>query len=120
MSEDFEKFQEALTELVKSFELKNLALRVSSDVEHGIVKIYGENASTLERAKEALEEVAELAYDTAEHHPYWNLLYDGSQILKIVLERWHENFSDDELAEIKWYAGKLKDSIANIQQGHHH
>lgn len=120
MSEDFAKFYKSLLELVTLFEQKNTTIKISSDLEHDIVKVYGENAETLERAKGGLEEVAELAYDTAEHHPYWNLLYDGSQILKIVLERWHENFSEEELAEIQWYAQKLKDSVANIPKGHHH
>ncbi|MDE1828930.1 MAG: hypothetical protein KGI25_01275 [Thaumarchaeota archaeon] len=72
------------------------------------------------RAKSALDEVSELAYDTAEHHPYWHLLYDSSQILKIVLEKWHEDITDEEKNEIQWYANKIKDSLANVSHNDHH
>ncbi|MDE1763928.1 MAG: hypothetical protein KGH88_06755 [Thaumarchaeota archaeon] len=120
MSEDLAKFRDALYDLVKSFEKKNVALKVYQDMDSGIVKIYGERSSALSRAKAGLDEIAELAYDTAEHHPYWHLLYDGSQILKIVLEKWNDNLTDEELKEIQWYAGKIKDSVANVSGNHHH
>ncbi|MDE1726591.1 MAG: hypothetical protein KGH89_04935 [Thaumarchaeota archaeon] len=85
-----------------------------------MVKIYGERSSALERANAALEEISELAYDTAEHHPYWSLLYDSSQILKIVLEKWNDTLTEEELKEIKWYADKIKDSLENVSSNHHH
>lgn len=93
---------------------------MQQDLDLGMVKIYGQGVGALERAKAGLDEVAELAYDTAEHHPYWNLLYDGSQILKIILERWHENLTEDEVKEIRWYADKMKDSLSNIASNDHH
>lgn len=120
MNEDLTKFCEALTDLIKEFEQKNIPLKMSADLDSGIVKIYGERSEALARARSGLEEVSELAYDTAEHHPYWNLLYDGCQILKIVLEKWHDNMSDEELREIGWYANKIKDSLVNVSSGHHH
>src|SRR5574337_731691 len=120
MTEGSAKFCDALADLINSFEQKKIALKISSNLDSGIVKIYGESSSALMRAKAGLEEVAELAYDTAEHHPYWNLLYDGSQILKIVLEKWHDNLTDDELKEIQWYANKIKDSLANVSLNDHH
>ncbi len=120
MAEDLAKFCDSLADLIKSFEQKNMALKMTSDLDLGVVKIYGENTSAVARAKAGLDEVAELAYDTAEHHPYWNLLYDGSQILKIVLEKWHDNLTDDELKEIQWYANKIKDSLANVSPNHNH
>ncbi|MGI0087384.1 MAG: hypothetical protein ACREBI_05435 [Nitrosotalea sp.] len=120
MVEDFVKFQDALSDLIKSFEQKNVLIKMVSDIDSSIVKIYGEGSDALGRAKAGLEEVAELAYDTAEHHPYWNLLYDGSQILKAVLDKWNDTLTEEELAEIKWYAGKIKDSLENVSNVHHH
>ncbi|HKU33574.1 MAG TPA: hypothetical protein VJR22_06990 [Candidatus Nitrosotalea sp.] len=120
MTEEIAKFYDALSDLVKSFEQKNVTLKMTQDLDSGMVKIYGERSSALTRAKAGLDEVAELAYDTAEHHPYWNLLYDGSQILKIVLEKWNEDLTEDELKEIKWYAEKIKDATANVSGNHHH
>lgn len=120
MADDLAKFYDALSELVKSFEQKNVLIKVVSDVDSGIIKIYGEKSDALARAKAGLEEVVELAYDTAEHHPYWNLLYDGSQILKVVLEKWRDDITDEEVAEIQWYANKIKDSLGNVANNHHH
>jgi len=34
----------------------------------------------LARARNGLNDMRELAYTTAEHHPYWNLLYNCSEI----------------------------------------
>ena len=39
------------------------------------------------RAERALYDIQELADSTAEHHPYWALLYNCSQISKLVLEK---------------------------------
>ena len=120
MAEDFAKFYDALSDLIKSFEQKNVLIKVSPDMYSNIVRIYGERSDALARAKTGLEEVAELAYDTAEHHPYWNLLYNGSQIIKVVLDKWNNALTEEELGEIKWYADKIKDSLGNVSNDHHH
>ncbi len=120
MSEDLSKFCDAVSDLIKSFEQKNMTFKMTQDLDADIVKIYGERSNALWRAKAGLEEVAELAYDTAEHHPYWNLLYDGTQILKTVLEKWSDALTDEEIKEIQWYAGKIKDSVVNLSNNHHH
>jgi hypothetical protein len=120
MTEDIARFYDALSDLIKTFEQKNIAFKITYDLDSEIIKIYGERSNALIRAKAGLDEVAELSYDTAEHHPYWNLLYDGSQILKIVLEKWNENLTEDELKEIWWYAEKIKDATTNVSNKHHH
>ena len=120
MVEDFAKFYGALSDLIKSFEQKNVLIKMSSDLDSNIVRIYGERSDALARAKTGLEEVAELAYDTAEHHPYWNLLYNGSQIIKVVLDKWNDALTEEELGEIKWYADKIKDSLGTVSSDHHH
>lgn len=120
MVEDFAKFYDALSDLIKLFEQKNVLIKVSSDLDSNIVRIYGERSDALARAKTGLEEVADLAYDTAEHHPYWNLLYNGSQIIKVVLDKWNDALTEEELGEIKWYADKIKDSLGNVSNDHHH
>ncbi|SRR5579883_307294 len=120
MTKEFENFCNALADLIKSYEQKNLALKIHENVDMEMVKIYGSNSGSLERAKAGLEEVDELAYDTAEHHPYWNILYDGSQMLKIVLERWHEDLTDDDLKEIHWYVEKIQNSLVNLPKHNAH
>ncbi|MGI0045861.1 MAG: hypothetical protein ACREBB_01545 [Nitrosotalea sp.] len=120
MEDDLSKFYASLSDLVKSFEQKNVLIKMVSDVDSGIIKIYGEKSDALTRAKAGLEEVVELAYDTAEHHPYWNLLYDGSQILNVVLEKWKDDLTKEEIAEIQWYANKIKDSLESVASHRHH
>lgn len=118
-SDDFAKLYESLTNLANASELKNLFLKINADLESEIIRIYG-RSSALERAKFGLGELEELAYDTAEHHPYWKLLYDCSQILKIVLEKWNEDLTTEEINEIRWHANKISESLTNSSIKHHH
>jgi hypothetical protein len=93
----FEEFHKSLLELTKSFEEKKTQLKLETDLESNIIKIFGENIDSLSRAKSGIEDVSELASTVAEHHPYWNLLYSCSQISKTILEKWNDDLSKDEL-----------------------
>lgn len=119
MTEDFSNFYESLLELVKSFEKKNVLVKLNSEPDSNIVRIYGERSNGLALAKTGLEEIEELALTTAEHHPYWSLLYNCSQILKMVLEKWNDTLSEDEIKEILWYVDELKNSSANAASHQH-
>jgi len=112
------KLHDAILDLIKLFEQKNILVKMQSDPDSDVIKIYGEKASAVQRARAGLEEVAELAYSTAEHHPYWNLLYNGSLILKTVLEKWNETLTNEELKEIIWYADEIKNSLNNVSTNH--
>ena len=119
MSNDFKDFHKSLLDLVQSFEKKNVLVKIHSDLDSTIIRIYGERSGGLDLAKTGLEEVEELALTTAEHHPYWGLLYNGSQILKIVLEKWNDTLTDDEIKQIKWYADQIKNSSGNVSSHNH-
>ena len=114
MTADFSKFQDALLELIKSFEHKNILVKAHLEPNSNIIRICGERSDALALARAGVEEAAELAYTTAEHHPYWNLLYNGTQILKMVLEKWNQTLTDEELKEISWYAEEIKNSTKNL------
>jgi hypothetical protein len=117
MSEtNFSEFYESLVKLAKSFEQKNMLLKIQSDLEANIIRIYGEKTDSLALAKAGLEEISELAYTTAEHHPYWNLIYNSSQILKIVLEKWNVNLTKEELDEISWNADEIKNTSRKLEE----
>jgi hypothetical protein len=119
MTEDFLKLHDEILDLIKLYEQKNVLVKMQSDPDSDTIKIYGEKATVLQQAKIGLEEVAELAYSTAEHHPYWNLLYNGSQILKTILEKWNETLTEEELKEIAWYADEIKNSLNNVATNQH-
>jgi hypothetical protein len=119
MADDFLKLHDVISELIRTYEQKNILVKMQYDPDSDTIKIYGEKASALQRAKIGLEEATELAYSTAEHHPYWNLLYNGSQILKTILEKWNETLTEEDLKEINWYADEIKNSLNNVSANHH-
>jgi len=117
MSENpFAEFYESLIKLAKSFEEKDLLIKVQPDLEANIIRIYGEKTDSLVLAKTGLEGISELAYTTAEHHPYWSLVFNSSQILKIVLEKWNDNLTKDELDEILWNIDELKNTVRKLEE----
>jgi len=58
--------------------------------------------------------MAELSYTTAEHHPYWKLLYSCVEISRIVLERWNDEISTDDVDEIRWMISELQNSLNKL------
>jgi len=110
---NFEDFYKSLLELAKSFE--EIHIKIEEDLNSDIVKIFGEKISSLSRAKNGLDDVEELALTTAEHHPYWNLLYNCSQISKTTLEKWNQDLTEDELDEIKWSINELKNTCEKLK-----
>ena len=100
----------------KTFEEKKTQLKIETDLESNIIKIFGENINSLSRAKNGLEDVSELANTAAEHHPYWNILYSCSQISKTLLDKWNDNLSKDELEEIEWSIKELQHTCNKIKE----
>ena len=113
--EDFESFYHDLLDLAKKYETKNIPLKIEKDLENDIVKIFGEKITSLARAKNGLNDVTELSYTTAEHHPYWNLLYNCSEIATSVLEKWKDSLSDEDLSDIEWAIKELNQSLEKIK-----
>ncbi len=112
---NFENFYNDLLDLAKKYELQNTPLKIENDLENDIIKIFGEKITSISRAKNGLNDVAELAYATAEHHPYWNLLYNCSEIASSVLEKWKESLSVDDLSDIEWAIKELNQSLEKIK-----
>ena len=112
----FDAFYNDLLELVNKHEKNNTPLKVEKDLETNIVKIFGENITALTRAKNVLNDVTELAYATAEHHPYWNVLYNCSEITNIVLEKWKSELSKKDISDIEWSIKELKQSLEKITE----
>jgi len=47
------------------------------------------------------------------------LIYNGSQIIKLVLEKWNDTLTEDEKNQIKWYSEEIKNSSGNVSSHHH-
>jgi len=110
----FDEFLNDLQILIKKYESQNVQIKTEHDFESDIVKIFGPKFDSLSRAKNGLSDVSELAYTTAEHHPYWNLLYGCAQISQTVLEKWNDELSDDDLNELKWIIRELTETCNKI------
>ena len=112
----FDDFYNSLVELAKKYEEKNIQLKIHYDEENQLIKIFGEQISSLSKAKNGLEDVIELSYATAEHHPFWNLLYHSSDISKTVIEKWNDNLTKEQLEEISWSIEELKNSCTKLKE----
>lgn len=60
------------------------------------------------RAISGLYDVLELSYATAEHHPYWTMLYNATEILKTILDKWGSDFCKDEIDDMVWRVDELR------------
>ena len=112
---NFENFYYDLLDLAKKHELKNTPLRIEKDLENDIVKIFGERISSLSKAKNGLNDVTELAYTTAEHHPFWNLIYNCSEITNSVLDKWTSKLSGEDFSDIEWALKELHQTLEKIK-----
>ena len=113
---DFKNFYHDLLEFTKKYEQQNVPLKIEKDLENDVIKIFGEKITSLARAKNGLNDVTELAYTTAEHHPYWNLVYNCSEITNSVLEKWKESLSEDDFSDIEWAIKELNQTLEKIKK----
>lgn len=111
----FEDFYHDLLDLAKKYEKQNIPLKIEQDLENNIVKIFGEKITSLTRAQNGLRDVTELAYATAEHHPYWNILYNSSEIANSVLDKWQDFLSEDDLSDIDWALKEIEKTLEKIK-----
>jgi len=111
----FENFYHELLDLVKKYDKQNIPLKIEQDLENNIIRIFGHNITSLTRAKSGLNDVSELAYATAEHHPYWNILYNSSEIVNSVLDKWKDSLSEDDLSDIDWALKELEQTLEKIK-----
>ena len=111
----FKLFFEELLVLLEKYERKQVMIKVESEPDYEFIKIFGEKIDSILRAKTGLNDVSELAYTTAEHHPYWALLYNCSEISKTVLEKWNDKISSEEMDEIKWHIKEIENSCKKLE-----
>ncbi|HEV8405640.1 MAG TPA: hypothetical protein VGQ13_07025 [Nitrososphaera sp.] len=100
---------ERVRPVLEDLDNKNrISTKVGVDRDAGIIRIYGEDSDHISRASSGLAEVLELAYTTAEHHPYWSVLYHAVEISKIALEKWNLDLTADQISEMTWRCNEIK------------
>jgi hypothetical protein len=105
---------EELKPILEVLQKKENNTSISIDREAGIIRIYGEGSDYLKRASSGIAETLEFAYTTAEHHPYWSILYNASEICKTVLEKWESDLSADQLSEMSWRCKEIKMALKKL------
>ena len=103
-----------LKPILEKLQKENTTIKISVDKEAGLIKIYTEASDYIKRASSGLAETLELAYTTAEHHPYWSMLYNSTGICKTLLDKWESELSADELSEISWRCDEIKMVVERI------
>lgn len=111
---EFDEFCDAVNRAAGGFAAKGLPLEVIRDSDAEIVKVYGRNAAALSRARSSIGDVEEFSSVVAEHHPYWNALYQCAQIATILLENWDDAIPEDDKSQVAWSAAELQNAIRRI------
>lgn len=124
MSEEPDRNVSQVAERVKSalsdLEKDGIMTKIGIDRDAGIVKVYTEKSDALKRGSAGLAEVLELAYTTAEHHPYWGMLYHATEVSKILLEKWDSDLSQDNVSEIGWRLDEIRMALSRAGDMHRH
>lgn len=105
---DFDELCDHIERLVAG---RNIPARVQAQRGVGILTLYGPGASPLHQARRGLTDIEEMAQTAAEHHPYWRLLNGALESLRIILDNWEGDISEEDLADMRWAAGALSDAI---------
>jgi hypothetical protein len=111
-----DRILDAIKAILEELQKQNVFFKVSVDRDAGIVRIYGEDSHYIKRASSGLGEVLELAYTTAEHHPYWAILYNGTEICKTILERWESELTADQISEMSWRCDEIKMALGRLEK----
>ncbi|HEX7033195.1 MAG TPA: hypothetical protein VF172_09365 [Nitrososphaera sp.] len=117
MSTTIERVLERVKPVLEDLEKKDgISTKVGIDKDADIIRIYGAGSDYVKRASSGLGEMLELAYTTAEHHPYWAILYHAVEISKAVLERWESELTVDQMSEMSWRCDEIKMALDRLAQ----
>jgi hypothetical protein len=94
----------------------NISIKVNVDRDLGIVRIYSGGSDYIKQAYSGLGDMLELAYATSKHHPYWAILYNGTEICKAVLEKWDSDLTADQISEISWRCDEIKMALGRMEK----
>lgn len=111
-----ERVVNAVDKLTDDLQKEGITVKVNINSEAGMIRIYGESSDPLKRAIVGLQEVSELAYTTAEHHPYWGIIYHSIEISKITLEKWEGELTNNEIGELLWRIEEIKGALQRLQR----
>ena len=104
-----------LLDTVRRHSERGLQLKVRHNEKNEIIHITGIGATQVAMASDGLEDMLELAQVTAEHHPYWGLLYHLSDVADSILREWNGALSADQIDNIMWSLREMNSMIEKIR-----
>ena len=110
----YHAFYHELIGLVRRHAESDIALRVKHDADNRIIRLTGPEATPRARAANGLEDVAELAQSTVEHHPYWGLLYHSSEVADAALRSWDAALTASQTADIRWSIREIESILDRL------
>jgi len=110
----YHAFYHDLIGLVRRHAESGITLRVKHDADNRIIRLTGPEATPRARAASGLEDVAELAQSTAEHHPYWGLLYHSSEMADEVLRSWDGALTTSQAEDIRWSIREIESVLDRL------
>jgi len=113
---DIDRVEESIKPVLEELQKNDVSTKVGVDKDAGIIRIYGEGSDYIKRASSGLSEILELAYTTAEHHPYWLLLYHATEVCKTVLDKWESELTVDQLSEMSWRCDEIKMALGKLAE----
>ena len=113
-SSAYHAFYHELIGLIRRHTENDLTLRVKHDADNRIIRLTGPEATPRARAINGLEDVAELAQSTAEHHPYWGLLYHSSEVADAALRSWDTALTASQAADIRWSIREIESILDRL------
>ena len=113
---EYDRIYNAICSVITNLKEEGIDVQTKFEKNSGFIGLYISNNSVLKRAKIGLDEILELSYSIAEHHPYWNIIYNTSEIAKTTLDNWDENFSHDQIQEMLWRNDEIKNTLTRLEK----
>lgn len=116
-SAKFEVVCRKIEECLKSLEsVESISTRTAINFESKVIRVYAEGTDQVKLAQSAIEETSQLAFATAEHHPYWAPLYHAVEISRTILEQWDLELSCDQISEMTWRADEIRMALERFRK----
>jgi len=110
-----DRVAERVRPILEDLESKErISTKIKLDRDSEVITIYCEGSDYVKRASSGVTEILELAYTTAEHHPYWAVIYHAAEISKAALEKWESEFTNDEISEMSWRCDQIKLALQRL------
>jgi hypothetical protein len=110
-----DRVAERVRPILEDLESKErISTKIKLDRDSEVITIYCEGSDYVKRASSGVTEILELAYTTAEHHPYWAVIYHAAEISKAALEKWEGDLTADQLSEMCWRCDEIKTALERM------